>query len=82
MEMEYGITISNIRAKIGRVRSRWSDIRDFVQVEKNKLGFGILEAILSEENLDFAYLVVIQEKDPIQFLAFIGFQRKRAINWN
>lgn len=54
----------------------------FLQVEKNKLGFGILEAILSEENLDFAYLVVIQEKDPIEFLAFIGFQRKRAINWN
>lgn len=82
MEMECGITISNIRAKIGRVRSRWSDIRDFVQVEKNKLGFGILETILLEENLDFAYLVVIQEKDLIEFLAFIGFQRKRAINWN
>lgn len=53
-----------------------------MQVEKNKLGFGILEAILSEENLDFAYLVVIQEKDPVEFLAFIGFQRKHAINWN
>lgn len=45
-----------------------------MQIEKNKLGFGILEAILSEENLDFAYLVVIQEKDPIEFWRSLDFK--------
>lgn len=50
-----------------------------MQVEKNKLGFGILEAILLEENLDFAYLVVIQEKDPIQFFG-VHWISKKACN--